>query len=177
MILGLDFDGTLVESFTANPLPGVRERLHALPAGTRTFLASNQGGPAWRAVTGDPKYPTAAQIAENLTAALGLWALDWTPDLILIATHPGREGVIWQQAADRVAGDLRRLLVRRQPYYVSSDLAWRKPAPGMLLEVARLFSVPPADLLFAGDMESDEHAARAAGARFRWAGEWLKDGI
>jgi hypothetical protein len=30
MIYGFDFDGTLVESWTATPLPGVRERLAAL---------------------------------------------------------------------------------------------------------------------------------------------------
>lgn len=174
MIVGFDLDGTLVESFTSNPLPGVRERLHALPAGTRTFLALNQDGPVWRAVTGDPRYPTTARITENLTAALGLWALDWTPDLILVCTHPGKEGAEWHEAAEQVARDLKRMLTGRVSVYPDSD--WRKPAPGLLLSAARFFDVQPSDILFVGDLDSDEAAARAAGARFSWAGEWREGG-
>jgi hypothetical protein len=36
VLIGFDYDGTLVESWTATPLPGVRERLAELPKGTRT---------------------------------------------------------------------------------------------------------------------------------------------
>jgi hypothetical protein len=56
MIYGFDFDGTLVKSWTATPLPQARERLAALPPKAPTFVATNQGGPAFRAVLGDAKY-------------------------------------------------------------------------------------------------------------------------
>jgi hypothetical protein len=39
VIIGFDFDGTLVKSWTAEPLAGVREQLAARKAGTRTFIA------------------------------------------------------------------------------------------------------------------------------------------
>ena len=90
MIYGFDWDGTLVESFTARPLPGVREQLAALPAGTRTFIASNQGGPAFRAVLNDPKYPTVEEVVERI--ADGLAALHWRPHLLLICTCSGKAG-------------------------------------------------------------------------------------
>jgi len=48
MVIGFDWDGTLVESWTATPPPGVRERLVELPQGTHTFIATNQAGPVWR---------------------------------------------------------------------------------------------------------------------------------
>jgi hypothetical protein len=176
-IMGFDLDGTLVRSFTAEPLPGVRERLHALPRDVKTIIATNQGGPVWRAVTGDAKYPTVARIAETITTSLGLWALDWRPDLLLICTHPGRAGAEWQQAADQVARDLGRMLrAGRIKFYVSPDLSWRKPEAGMLTQAERYFHAEPHELLYVGDMETDREAARAARCRFMWAGEWLKEG-
>ncbi len=96
-VIGFDWDGTLVENWTATPLPGVREQLAALPPLTRTFIATNQAGPVFRTMLGDPKYPTAADVADRIIA--GLAALDWRPDLLLIAAHPGREYADWQRAA------------------------------------------------------------------------------
>lgn len=176
MVVGFDFDGTLVQSFTATPLPLVRERLHTLPPGTRTFLATNQGEPAWRAVTEDAKYPTVARVAENIIAGMGLWALDWQPDLILVCTYPGKEGDEWERAAHQAAVDLKRMLKGLRAV-VLPDRDWRKPAPGMLLQAADMFKVQPAEIVYVGDMESDEAAARAAGARFRWAEAWRESGL
>jgi hypothetical protein len=45
VIIGFDFDGTLVASWSVTPLPGVRERLVVLPNDARTFIATNQTGP------------------------------------------------------------------------------------------------------------------------------------
>lgn len=81
-MIGFDWDGTLVETFTAQPLPGVAERLAALPAGARTFVASNQAGPIYRALTGQDCYPTVDQVAHAFAAALD--ALGWRPDLLLV---------------------------------------------------------------------------------------------
>src|SRR5262245_61124170 len=70
MILGLDFDSTLVKSFTADPLPGVAARIAALPADQCIFIATNQAGPTFGSVLGSTTYPTALQTAERLFAGL-----------------------------------------------------------------------------------------------------------
>jgi hypothetical protein len=92
MIYGFDFDGTLVQSWTATPLPQAREQLAALPRGAPTFVASNQGGPAFRAVLGDAKYPTVADVVDRLRD--GFRALLWRPDLLLVCCCAGRNGAL-----------------------------------------------------------------------------------
>jgi len=174
MVIGFDLDGTLLHSFSSDPLPGVRERLAALPAGTRTFVATNQAGPVFRLVTGDAKYPTVAQLAEQIAA--GFRALDWHPDLLLICVHPGKDGDDWPRAAEDVSIDLRDALVRANigPCYwaIYSQPRYRKPATGMLDDALVFFGVRESELAYVGDMASDEQAARAAGARYCDAARW-----
>jgi len=174
MIIGLDYDGTLVKNWTAEPLPGVRERLRALPRDAKTFIATNQAGPVFRAVLGDTKYPTVEDVADRI--ALGLKALDWRPDLLLVAVHSGKDGDDWRDASNEVGKELSRLLRAAAPRRIIS--AWRrdrKPEPGMLRTACVEFRANWADALYIGDMDTDEQAARAAHCRFQHVDSWLME--
>jgi FMN phosphatase YigB (HAD superfamily) len=173
MIIGFDFDGTLVKSWTAEPLPGVRERLAALPAGTRTFIATNQAGPTFRRMLRDPKYPTADEVAQRIIA--GLAALDWRPDALFIATRAEKEpDYIWRLAAQSATEHLYAMLEHVTYVVVSAVSIDRKPNPGMLLDAAEYFEVETRDLLYIGDMDTDRQAAIVAGYRYLDAAEWRK---
>lgn len=178
MVIGLDWDGTLVERWTSTPLPNVRARLAELPEGTRTFIATNQAGPVWRQMTGEAKYPTVADVAVRLMD--GLRALEWRPDLLLIAVHPGREGSDWLCAAEDVTLDLReQIKASIGPSYWSiySRPHYRKPDRGMLFDSMSFFNVYPEELLYIGDMETDRQAAIAAGGRYLDAAVWRERGL
>jgi FMN phosphatase YigB (HAD superfamily) len=168
-IYGFDFDGTLVETWTATPLPGVREALQSLPAGARTFIATNQAGPVYRAMLGDAKYPTVADVVGRLQA--GLAALDWCPDYLLVAIHPGRYGDDWERARVPIYEELVRALDALPCRCVASGMdRWRKPEPGMLQLAQTLLG--GGELVYVGDMETDRRAAEAAGARYLNAVRW-----
>lgn len=53
------------------------------------------------------------------------------------------------------------------------ECSCRKPKPGMILSLMAEFGVSPGEVIFVGDMESDQKAAEAAGVRFEWAGEFF----
>jgi phosphoglycolate phosphatase-like HAD superfamily hydrolase len=176
MIYGFDFDGTLVTSWTATPLPNARERLAALPHGARTFVATNQGGPAFRAVLGDAKYPTVADVVARLRD--GFRALGWRPDLLLVCCCAGRRtsARYWRVEAAAAAdfdAQLKDALpgVRCLTYMNSS---YRKPKPGML-HAARGEGLAHSrdSMVYIGDMESDQAAAEAAGAQYVDVQAWL----
>jgi histidinol phosphatase-like enzyme len=179
MVIGFDFDGTLVESWTATPFTGVRERLAELPAGTRTFIATNQAGPVWRQMTGETKYPTCEDVAQRIIA--GLAALDWKSDAIFIATCAEKEpDFIWRLAAAEAMKRLYELLKHVTYVSVSGVPADRKPAAGMLLDAADYFDpgcLSADHVLYIGDMETDHQAAIAAGCRYLDAAVWREKGL
>src|SRR4051812_11548789 len=104
MVIGFDWDGTLVQTFTADALPGVREALAALPAGTQTFIAANLPGPVSWVLLGQSHFPTVEELVDRVAA--GLAALAWRPHLLLISVHSGKDGDDWRSAAETVAHDL-----------------------------------------------------------------------
>jgi HAD superfamily hydrolase (TIGR01662 family) len=176
MIIGFDYDGTLVESWTATPLPGVETRLSELPAGARTFIATNQAGPVFRAVLGQKKYPTVEDVVTRL--ADGLKALDWQPDFIIICVSSGKTEGEWFVAETNVRTEMYDALEARNIVaMIERAASYRKPAPKMLYEAARIFNVPRTDLLYIGDMNTDAQAAAAAGCRYIDAAQWREKGI
>jgi len=175
VIYGFDFDGTLVRSFTGDPLPGARLAMGPFRRqGVQSFIATNQAGPVFRLVTGDPKFPTVDAVCANIGHAIG--ALSFRPDLVLLCCNSGRQGAEWMQAEARIASQFNQRLVsglKAIDYEVTNGPVYRKPQPGMLLAAAEYFGVALSDLVYVGDMESDEIAARQAGARFVDAAAWL----
>jgi D-glycero-D-manno-heptose 1,7-bisphosphate phosphatase len=59
------------------------------------------------------------------------------------------------------------------PHRLEVTCACRKPAPGMLLALARRFDVRPEETLFVGNAASDREAALRAGTRFRDAADFF----
>lgn len=162
-----DLDGVLVRSFTTKPLPGAKERIAALKVqGVPIAIATNQAGPLWRYVTGDQKYPDAAQIVDNFRTiidALGLQDVHW---FVSIGDKRVQEMVGFQRYQVAYAEIYPSLMNPfRECLHIGSH-EWRKPAPDMLLAIARHFNVNPANCLFVGDMETDRQAAAAAGMQF-----------
>jgi phosphoglycolate phosphatase-like HAD superfamily hydrolase len=175
MIYGFDFDGTLVKSWTATPLDGARERLAALPPKAPTFVATNQGGPAYRTVLGQAKSPTVADVVARLRDAFR--ALHWRPDQLLVCCCAGRTTVPYWRAEAAAAAEFDEQLklalpgVRCQTFI---DASYRKPKPGMLHAARGVgLNYNSTAMIYIGDMESDQAAASAAHAQFVDARDWL----
>ena len=171
MIYGFDFDGTLVQSWTATPLPGVRERLAQLAADAKTFIATNQAGPAFRTVLNDPKYPSVEDVAHRIAASVA--ALHWRPQLLLVSCCAAREGAAWWRAEAAAAGAFDRVLPQllgALPILTFVMPHYRKPQPGMLFAAQQRLGGDA--MVYIGDMESDAMAAAAAHARYVDASAW-----
>lgn len=181
--IGFDWDDTLARRFTAEPLPGVRERLAAIPAGIKTFIATNQAGCTYRAVLGDTQYPTPEQIVANLAA--GLLALDWWPDHILIAVGTGIEnnaedGLDWMGAAYRVGLEFVRIaspVIGFSRTHISHLPGWRKPRSGMMTRGAHLCGASVSHTIYIGDMVTDKAAAETAGCGYLATKDWIARGF
>jgi phosphoglycolate phosphatase-like HAD superfamily hydrolase len=175
MIYGFDLDGTLVESFTDRSLPGARERLAALPWDAKTFIATNQAGPVYRAVLDDPKYPTVETVVQNIRQ--GLAVLRWRPDRLLLCCCSGKHGAASWRAEAAVAAQFDDQLAIALPgitVRVFLQAHYRKPQLGMLNAARGEGLEYSADtMIYVGDMASDAQSAKAAGAQFVDAAAWL----
>jgi HAD superfamily hydrolase (TIGR01662 family) len=165
MLYIFDLDGTLAETWESELLPGVAERVREVGDGADLAVATNQAGVAWNAVEGNP-YPRPAEIGNRLVAVAE--ALPVLKEALWLVSI-GDEGVDlpperWRALAAGVTQAAAPLWVR-----TSSDRAWRKPRPGMLLEACETFGTGPDEALFVGDREGDAQAAAAVGMRFVYA--------
>lgn len=118
-------------------IPGAREAMaHATRAGWHVFIVTNQSGVA------RGYYPEAA--VHDLLGWIGdeVRAIGGTvDDARYCPFHPTDQAL--------------------PAYRAISD--WRKPAPGMLLDLIRVWELDPARCLMIGDQETDLRAAAAAG--------------
>jgi histidinol phosphatase-like enzyme len=155
-----DLDGTLAETWEAEVLPNVRERVAGLEGGIA--VATNQAGVAWNALKGEP-YPSPSEVGHRLrSVAEAVPRLEEALWLVAIGdenvSHPPN---CWRGLSSGVTRAAAPLRVR-----TSSDLAWRKPRPGMLLVACRAYDVGPEEAIFVGDRQGDAEAAEAAGMDF-----------
>lgn len=180
-VLALDFDGTLVKSFTSEPLRNARAALKQVDSDLQLAVCTNQAGPVFRlAGIGGTRYPTPAEVAQNLDR--GLRACGIAPQrlgALLIATWPGET---WRgdpadalDAAQDAAAQLTATLTAQGwAAYATASPQWRKPGPGMLVGLATRLNVLRSEIVYVGDRDSDQQAAQAAGVRFVWAKEWWR---
>lgn len=60
------------------------------------------------------------------------------------------------------------------PHIPYTDCGCRKPEPAMILKLIDKYGVEPDDVLFVGDRDADENAAKNAGVDFIWAWEFFE---
>jgi D-glycero-D-manno-heptose 1,7-bisphosphate phosphatase len=149
-----DKDQTLVDSlcgekFIQSPtdqaiLSGAAEAVESFyQRGFRIGIASNQGG-----VASNKK--TLESAIEEMRFCLGLFPLIETG--IIAHTYEGKTAwEITQTSAKEISGDFG---------------SFRKPGPGMLNYLMKLYQSTPSKTLFIGDRPEDEGAAESAGVEF-----------
>lgn len=177
----LDYDGTLVRPFSAEPLPGVPGLIRQQrEMGVQFAVVTNQAGPVYGQVYGDAKYPTPKRLADQLLAGITACGLIDVPVYLCCAPQlQNQQERRFEDASREIFHQLRPLLDRRyEPtapvhWFLSWDIYHRKPQPGMLLLACKHFGVEPADAIMVGDREEDFQAAEAAGCRFLSADYWL----
>lgn len=178
ILILFDLDGTLVESFTTKVLPGVKEILQTIrERGISIGICTNQAGPAWRYATGQEKYPTSDRVARNILAIAHELELTDVPWFIAIGDERllklEGEKANGSDAINQVHLDLQKALrySRELPnVQISDSLAWRKPQPGMIQSAMEIFQVTKKTVVvYAGDMTTDEQAAKNAGVHFVYA--------
>jgi FMN phosphatase YigB (HAD superfamily) len=164
----------LVKSWSPRVLAGVPELVADLRLTKSVFVATNQGGPFWRLLTGQDKFPSPRRLVETMVeiaAATGLGDVPW-----YVAVHPGAKHASEKKLAivEDVAVELQARLQGEAVFVrtplVSAALDWRKPATGML--DAALSELGTGRLAYVGDLETDRELAANAGALFVDAAMW-----
>ena len=162
----LDKDGTLVESISGAKypsfhdqllIPGVKERIDAhVDRADILAIASNQGGIS-------KGYKSLNKAKAEFMEVLGL-----LPQIKVACFCPDFEGQILHQIWADGTFDTLKL------ENFSNLRPFRKPQPGMLLYLMDIFKGMYSDVLFVGDMDSDEKAAVAARVKYLDVKQWLE---
>ncbi len=122
-----------------------------------------------------PRSDTEWELLPDVRARLG--AIDWRRVHCGIASNQDQVGYghLSAATAHRLLSALlhaatgcrpRPGAVRFCPHVLDIECPHRKPAPGMLLAIMRVFDVAPRRTLFVGDAECDRRAAVSAGVQF-----------
>lgn len=160
-LLIFDVDGTLADRESGQLLSGVQQFFALLPHARNrpvVALATNQGGPACRDAGWGDRYPSLAEVEHRY----GQLAAQMGARLYMSLVYQARGGLIIPAG---LATDDPRL-----------NPAWRKPAPGMLVQAMRDAGVRPRDALMIGDRPEDQQAAAAAGCYFQWSQKFFARG-
>jgi HAD superfamily hydrolase (TIGR01662 family) len=175
MLFIFDLDGTLVESFGTQPLPGVSAHLERINnSGHNMAVATNQAGLTWRIWTRAPKFPDVqsmvqrlTQITQNLPMLQHVpWFMSLFDDRVSLSPEQYHHLVLNLETACPTL----ILQVRAIP-------EWRKPLPGMLLAAGQYFNLNLDALVFVGDHQTDAEAAEAAGIQFIWAEKFFSTSL
>ena len=184
MLIGFNFNGTLVGPGSATPLPSVIQRLDELPASARLFITMNEVGPVLRAMaeTGKSTMPTVEDIADNIRMALA--AFNRQVETIYIATGMkvrvgmnADEVADWQDTAEWAASRLLYALsdLGNTTVFAAAHPEWRKPRGGMLRQARRDLGRLPS--LYIGGRGFDQRAAADANVRFLHVDTWRHQGL
>lgn len=164
-LLILDKDGTLVQSISGaryikfhdqRLIPGVKERIYShVRARDILAIASNQGGISKR-------YKSLDEAIAEFMEVFGL-----LPQIKVACFCPDYQGQILHRIWTDGRFDTFKLknCPNLRPF--------RKPEPGMLLYLMDIFKGMYTDVLFVGDMDSDEQAAAAAGVKYLDVDRWI----
>ncbi len=110
---------------------------HAVTRGWHVFVVTNQSGVA-RGLYDEAAVQELMRWVANALRSAGGTLDDWR----YCPTHPEAAVPAYRRASD-----------------------WRKPGPGMLLDLIRAWELDPGQAIMVGDTESDMQAAAAAGVR------------
>jgi histidinol phosphatase-like enzyme len=157
-----DMDGTLVEPFTTDLLPGVAEWF-AANEGANKGIATNQGGVGLRYWMeqdqfGDPeKYPTWDDVLVQVSGVLV--QLPGFIDIVVAYSFAFQSytGEWSPTPLDKLKTPFAHQCWRQD---------WRKPYPGMLKYLMDTFQAKPGETLMVGDRPEDRQAAQNAGCDF-----------
>ncbi|MFB8789932.1 MAG: HAD-IIIA family hydrolase [Potamolinea sp.] len=162
----LDKDGTVVKSISGSKYPGFQDQhlisgvkdriLRHVEAGDILAIASNQGG-----ISKGHK-----SLDETIAEFLEVFQL--IPQIKVACFCPDYEGKILHQLWSDSSFDT--LNLENFPNF----RPFRKPEPGMLEYLMFLFQERYSQVLFVGDMNSDEQAAVAAGVNYLDVKDWLQ---
>jgi histidinol-phosphate phosphatase family protein len=129
-----------------------------------------------------PRKPGEWELLPAVAETLG--EIDWSERRLGIASNQDQVGygLISPETANAMFRDLvsaavgdqvREPVVRFCPHRLEIRCGCRKPSPGLLLDIMQVTGAEPDRMLFVGDSEVDQGAARAAGVGFVWAADFF----
>jgi histidinol phosphatase-like enzyme len=165
-----DMDGTLADRDSGELLPGVADWFTEHGAKHEFGIATNQGGVGMRRWMeqdgfGSPEdYPTEDDVWKHIDGLVGRLQRTYSVRIhpLVCFAYQSKKGK-WSPTPSP-----------KGSFYDSCwQQNWRKPAPGMLLELMSHYNRVASETLMVGDRPEDEQAAANADVDFQWAWEFF----